>query len=146
MAVSYDSLRAVPLLQSIGDKDLHRLAGEMRERRVAAGSPIVTQGEGGVAFFIILEGEAAVTVGGEEVRTLRAGDHIGELALLDPEGPRTATVTATSDVVLAAVSSWEFKPFVLDHPEIAWELLRTLARRQRTGDRPAAGAQDIPAA
>jgi CRP/FNR family cyclic AMP-dependent transcriptional regulator len=142
MAVSYDSLRAVPLLQSIGDKDLQRLAGNLRERRVAAGSAILTEGEGGVAFFLILDGEATVTIGGEQRRTLKAGDHFGELALLDPEGPRTATVTATTDVVLAAVSSWEFKPFVLENPEIAWELLRTLARRQRGSEAAPAGAGD----
>jgi CRP-like cAMP-binding protein len=44
--------------------------------------------------------------------------------------------------VLAAVSSWEFKPFVLENPEIAWELLRTLARRQRGSEAAAAGAGD----
>jgi len=140
MPVSYDSLRAVPLLQSIGDKELRRLASNLRERRVAAGSPIVTQGESAVAFFIILEGEAAVTIGGQQRATLKRGDFAGELALLDPAGPRTATVSASTDCVLAALSSWEFKPFVLEHPAVAWELLVTLARRQRMAQLDATGA------
>ncbi|HSD76073.1 MAG TPA: cyclic nucleotide-binding domain-containing protein [Solirubrobacteraceae bacterium] len=143
MSVSYESLRAVPLLQSINDKDLRRLAGNLRERRSPAGSTIVAQGEGAVAFFIILEGDAVVTVGDQERARLKAGDYIGELALLDPEGPRTATVTATSDVVLAALSSWEFKPFVLEHPEVAWELLQTLARRQRVAQLDLTGAEPV---
>ena len=142
MPVSYDLLRDVPLLQSIKDKELHRLASNLRERRVSAGSPIVTQGEGAVAFFLILDGEAVVTVGGQQRATLKRGDFVGELALLDPEGPRTASVTASTDVVLAALSAWEFKPFVLAHPEVAWELLRTLARRQRAAQLEATGAEE----
>jgi CRP-like cAMP-binding protein len=102
----------------------------------------VTQGEGAVAFFLLLDGEAAVKVGGRQRATLKRGDFAGELALLDPEGPRTATVTAITDVVLAALAAWEFKPFVLEHPEVAWELLRTLARRQRVTQLDAAGTEE----
>jgi CRP-like cAMP-binding protein len=103
---------------------------------VAAGDPIVGEGTGGVAFFFILEGETTVTVGGEEVATLKRGDYVGELALLDPEGPRSATVTAKTDVVLAAMSAWQFRPFVIAHPEVAWTLLQRLARRLREAQSP----------
>ena len=100
------------------------------------GDTIVGEGTGGVAFFFILEGEASVTVGGEEVATLPSGEYVGELALLDPDGPRTATVAAKTDVVLAAMSAWQFRPFVLAQPEVAWTLLQRLARRLREAQNP----------
>jgi len=139
MAVSIDDLREVHLLRGLTNSDIAGLAADLAERRVAAGETIVGEGTGGVAFFFILEGETSVSVGGEEVATLGRGEYIGELALLDPEGPRTATVTAKTDVVLAAMSTWQFRPFVLAHPEIAWTLLQRLARRLREAQSPAGG-------
>jgi CRP/FNR family transcriptional regulator, cyclic AMP receptor protein len=136
MAVNIDDLREVHLLRGLKDGDLASLAADLVERRVAAGDPIVGEGTGGVAFFFILEGETSITVGGEEVASLKRGDYVGELALLDPDGPRTATVTAKTDVVLAAMSAWQFRPFVVAHPEVAWTLLQRLARRLREAQSP----------
>jgi CRP-like cAMP-binding protein len=136
MAVSINELREVDLLRGMKDSDLAGLAADLAERRVAAGDTILGEGTGGVAFFFILDGETSVSVGGEEVATLNRGEYVGELALLDPEGPRTATVTAKTDVVLAAMSAWQFRPFVLAHPEVAWTLLQRLARRLREAQNP----------
>ena len=140
MAVSIDDLREVHLLRGLKDSDLTSLAADLAERRVAAGDPVVGEGTGGIAFFFILDGETSVTVGGEEVATLGRGEYLGELALLDPEGPRSATVTARTDVVLAAMSTWQFRPFVLAHPEVAWTLLQRLARRLRDAQTPPVSA------
>ena len=129
-----------PYDKLLKEAELASLAADLAERRVAAGDPIVGEGTGGVAFFFILEGTTSVTVGGEEVATLKGGDYVGELALLDPEGPRSATVTATTDVVLAAMSTWQFRPFVLAHPEVAWTLLQRLARRLREAQAPPVSA------
>jgi CRP-like cAMP-binding protein len=136
MAVSIDDLREVHLLRGLKESDLVSLAADLAERRVAAGDPIVGEGTGGVAFFFILEGETSVSVAGEEVATLKRGDYVGELALLDPEGPRSATVTAKTEVVLAAMSAWQFRPFVLAHSDVAWMLLQRLARRLREAQAP----------
>jgi CRP-like cAMP-binding protein len=136
MAVSIDDLREVQILSGLKESDLVTLAADLAERRVAAGDPIVGEGTGGVAFFFILDGETSVSVAGEEVATLKRGDYVGELALLDPEGPRSATVSAKTDVVLAAMSAWQFRPFVLAHPEVAWALLQRLARRLREAQAP----------
>ena len=136
MAVSIDDLREVNLLHGLKESDLVSLAADLAERRVAAGEPIVGEGTGGVAFFFILQGETTVSVAGEEVATLKRGDYVGELALLDPEGPRSATVTAKTDVVLAAMSAWQFRPFVLAHSDVAWLLLQRLARRLREAQAP----------
>jgi CRP-like cAMP-binding protein len=136
MAVSIDDLREVQILSGLKESDLVTLAADLAERRVAAGDAIVGEGTGGVAFFFILDGETSVSVAGEEVATLKRGDYVGELALLDPEGPRSATVSAKTDVVLAAMSAWQFRPFVLAHPEVAWALLQRLARRLREAQAP----------
>ncbi len=53
--------------------------------------------------------------------------------MLDHQG-RSATVTAASDVVLAAVPEWGFKPFLQDHPEVTYRLLETLSRRLREAE------------
>src|ERR1700750_3001893 len=116
MAVSIDELREVDLLRGLSQSDLSALAADLAERRVAAGDPIVGEGTGGIAVFFVLQGETSVNGGGEEGATRGRGEYIGERALLDPQGPRTATVTAKTDVVLAAMSSWQFRPFVLSHP------------------------------
>jgi CRP/FNR family transcriptional regulator, cyclic AMP receptor protein len=140
MSVSPDALRQVPLLTPLDDKQLKRLAGDFKERQVEAGGEIMSAGRGGVAFFILLEGEAAVTVDGQERRRLKGGDYVGEIAMIDPDAPRSATVTAVTDVRLAHLSAWDFRPFVLEHPEVAWDLLRTLAKRLREAEQRAAGA------
>ena len=129
MATPADALRSVPFLAGVEERDIADLASSMREREVSAGDDVVTQGTGGVAFFVILAGEATVTVDGAERRTLTTGDHFGEVALVAPDLPRSSSVTARTDVRVAGLTAWKFKPFVLDHPEVAWSLLETLARR-----------------
>ena len=66
------------------------------------------------------------------------GDYFGEIALID-EGARSATITASSDLVCYGLTYWEFRPLVQQNATIAWNLLQTLAKRLRTaqGDQPA---------
>jgi CRP-like cAMP-binding protein len=127
--IAADELRRVPFLSSVDDRDLSALAGSMGERSVSAGQDLVTQGEGGIAFFVVLEGEATVSVDGAERRLLRTGDYFGEIALIARDPPRTATVKAETDVRVGTLTSWNFRPFVLEHPEVGWALLELLARR-----------------
>ena len=130
MSAPVDALRNVPLFAELDDEDLGRLANQMKERRFAEGSPMTSEGSGGAGFFVITEGNATVSVGGEAKATLGTGDYFGEIALID-EGMRSATITAATDVTAYGLTSWEFKPFVEDHPQVAWALLRTLAQRLR---------------
>ena len=91
---------------------------------------MTSEGTGGAGFFVITEGSATVCVGGEARASLGPGDYFGEIALID-EGTRSATITAATDVTAYGRTSWEFKPFVEDHPQVAWALLKTLAQRLR---------------
>ena len=129
MSVTLDALQKVPFLSHVDRKKLDQLAQTVSERDVPAGKEVVTQCKGGVAFFVILEGTAMVVVDGEERRTLGAGDHFGEIALIVPDIPRTSTVRAQSDLRTAALTAWNFKPWVMQNPDVAWALLETLAKR-----------------
>lgn len=124
------ALESVPLFAGLPGKERKKLARSMKERTFSAGSEVTTEGHGGVGFFVILEGEAAVAVAGEPVSTLGRGDHFGEMALID-KGPRSATVTASSNLRCAGISAWEFRPLVEGSGELAWGLLETLVARVR---------------
>jgi len=91
------------------------------------------RGKDGVGFLVILEGEAEVTTGDGRHRKLGPGDYFGEMALLDQKG-RSADITASTDLVLAAVPEWGFRQFLGDHPEITYRLLQTLSRRLREAE------------
>lgn len=129
MSIDPSQLRSVDFLAPLNDKAIQRLAQDMTERSVAPGEDIVTQGTTGIAFFLVLEGEASVLVDDVEVRTLGAGDHLGEIALVLPDVPRTATVRASTPVRVAGLTEWNFRGFVAEHPEIHWPLLVNLARQ-----------------
>ena len=128
-----ESLKRVPIFAGVRDKELGRLVKAMRDSRFNEGEVITTEGRSGVGFFLIEDGNATVSLRGEIVRTLGPGDHFGEIALID-EGPRSATVTASTDLRRRGLAAWEFKSFVQEHPEVAWPLLETLASRLRDAE------------
>ena len=130
MPASPEFLRKVGLFESVSERDIKRLAEALKERAFSQGDAIVTQGEGGVGFFVIGEGTVRYSVHGEEVGEGGPGDYFGEIALID-DGPRTATVMAGSDVTAYGLASWEFQPLVEENAALAWELLQGMAKRLR---------------
>jgi len=129
-ASSIAALEQVPLLAELTKRDRQRLAQTMKEHTYAAGKKVVVEGRGGVGFFIIVEGTAAVTVGERVVRALGPGDYFGEMALLSGD-ERTATVTADTELRCLGLTAWNCKTFVQANPSVAWALLTTLADRLR---------------
>ncbi len=108
-------------------RDLERIARSMKERTFNAGQNVTTEGTGGVGFFVIEDGEATVSVGGQERGKLRSGDHFGEIALIG-ETDRTATVTAETPLKCWGMTFWEFRPLVEENAPIAWNLLQAMAK------------------
>ena len=126
-------LRSVKLFAGMRDRDLERIALQMREVRHDRGAEVAVLGQDGVGFMVILDGEAEVTIPDGHKRLLRAGDHFGEMALLDRD-VRSATVTATTDLVVGAIPSWHFKPFLIEHPEVTYRMLQILSHRLREAE------------
>ena len=128
MSAAADTLKKVPLFASLDDKDIERIARSMKERQWNAGETLIKQGDQGVGFFVIEEGEADVTVSGEAKGTVGPGDYFGEIALFS-DSARTATLTATTDMVCYGMTSWEFKPLVESNAELGWKLLTAMAAK-----------------
>jgi CRP/FNR family cyclic AMP-dependent transcriptional regulator len=122
-----DLLKRVPIFSDLDRKELERIAMSMKQRTFNAGDTVTSEGQTGVGFFVIEEGQAAVTVGGDERRKLGPGDYFGEVALLN-ESARTATITAETELRCYGLTSWEFRPLVETHGSIAWKLLQAMSK------------------
>ena len=121
-------LRNVRLFSDLDERDLESLADEFSERRFSAGDKIALEGEGGLMFFVVEEGELTVEQHGEPVANLGPGSAFGEIALIDRR-PRTATVTAASEVKAYGLPVFVFRPFVEARPQVAWKMLEAMADR-----------------
>ena len=130
MSAPVETLQSVPLFAELDERELEQLARQMHERRFPEGADVTSEGAGGAGFFVIAEGNADVTVGGEHRASLGPGDFFGEVALIDT-GVRSASITAATDLLCYGLTPWEFRPFVEEHPKVAWALLQTLAARLR---------------
>jgi CRP/FNR family transcriptional regulator, cyclic AMP receptor protein len=133
-----ETLSAVPLFQGVKPKELKKLANRMQDRSFGEGDAITTQGKSGIGFFVIEDGNATVSIDGKIVRTLGPGEYFGEIALID-SGPRSATIVASTDLRCHGITAWEFRPFIEQHPEVAWPMLETLASRLRDAEQRHAG-------
>jgi MFS family permease len=111
-------LRSLPIFAPLPESTLEQLAGRMATVRRSAGDVVFQQGAPGDLYYVIEEGDVEVTVDGRLASTLRRGDGFGEIALLR-DVPRTATVTATSDVTLRALERDDFIAAVTGHDESA---------------------------
>jgi CRP/FNR family transcriptional regulator, cyclic AMP receptor protein len=128
-------LKRVPLFSDLDGKELEQIANSMKQRSFSAGQEIAVEGQSGVGFFVIEDGQAKVTVHGDEVRTRGPGDYFGEVALIT-QGARTATVTADTDLKTYGMTFWDFRPLVEDTPSIAWKLLQSAVKQYDQSSQP----------
>jgi CRP/FNR family transcriptional regulator, cyclic AMP receptor protein len=133
-----DQLARVPLFSACTKKELQAVARASDEVSIAEGRTLCEQGSVGREAFVIVDGEAEVRRNGRKVATLGAGDCVGELALLD-HGPRTATVTASTDLTVLVLGVREFAGILDEVPSIAHKLMKALAGRIRELDAKAFG-------
>ena len=125
-----ESLQKVPLFEGLDRREADQVARLLKERRFSAGETVVREHSGGSAFYLIVAGEATVSVAGRERGTLEPGDYFGEISLID-EGERSATVTAKTDLVCQGLTYWDFRPLVQANAMIGWKLLQSLVRKLR---------------
>jgi CRP/FNR family transcriptional regulator, cyclic AMP receptor protein len=127
-------LARVPLFSACSKRDLSRIASLVDRIDVREGKVLTRQGQPGHEAFIIVEGEAKVATKGRRSARLGSGDFFGELALLD-RGPRSATVTAETDMVLLVVDSRSFSALLDDVPSVRRAVMRAMASRLRDTER-----------
>jgi CRP/FNR family cyclic AMP-dependent transcriptional regulator len=130
VAASPDMLKKVPLFAGLDNKELQQIASSMRERKFKAGDTVTQEGAGGVGFFVVEEGQADVSIGGQAKGSVGPGDYFGEIALIN-ESPRTATLTARTDMLCYGMTPWDFRPLVESNSTIAWKLLTAMAEKMR---------------
>lgn len=126
-------LKQAKLLQGLPESEVRSIERQMKTVQHPAGHEIVVKGENGVGFMIILEGDVTVSTVQGKTRKLGPGDSFGEMALLDHEG-RSANIKADTDVTLATIPGWNFKPFLKEHPDVAYRLLQVLSQRVRQAE------------
>jgi CRP-like cAMP-binding protein len=121
-------LKRVPLFSKLDKKALEDVAHIADEIDLPAGKEMATEGDRGREFFVLLKGEADVTRGGEKINTMKEGDFFGEIALVT-KMPRTATVTATSDVDVLVITERAFDSLLKKSPTIGRSVAEALAER-----------------
>jgi CRP/FNR family cyclic AMP-dependent transcriptional regulator len=129
-----EHFETVPLFASVSKRGLRAIVQAATEVDVRAGKPLVHEGEWGREMYVILRGTADVTKDGRKLRELVPGDFFGEMAFLSP-APRTATVTARTDMLVMVLDSRAMGSVVEREPAVARKLLAAMAERIRSTER-----------
>lgn len=126
-----DTLRTSPLLSSLTDRQARQLASIATVRNFTDGETIIEQGTtGALALWVVVEGEVAVSVDGEEVARYGPGAHLGEMAVLgNSDKPRTAGVVAAGPVRALRIAKWDLLSLIKANPDVAMTIIAELAGR-----------------
>src|SRR5580704_6311785 len=125
-----DALVSQPL---VGDRDLAVIVAQrLKLEEVPAGKNLIKQGASDTDLFLILKGAVSIAVDGREVAHKEAGEHVGEMAVVDPVTPRSASVVTTVDTVVARIAEPDFSALADRHPRLWRRIALELASRLRT--------------
>ncbi len=132
-----DVLAGVPLFAGLSKRQLHEVARACMSRRWPAECCVVPENTKSQVCYIIVDGTVDVGRHGHTIAQLGPGEFFGEIALFDP-GPRSATVTTTSEMTSVELSRQSFLAVAGDNAAILLRMLEALAKRLRetTGKLP----------
>ena len=133
--VILDMLDNIPLFTGLRKKDLDTIASHTLAKTYPAHTILMREGAKSDSLFIILYGKVKVYIsddeGGEAILNIQgAGEYFGEMALLD-EAPRSASVMTMESTRVAMITKSAFKDCLASHPDIAYNLIRSLTQRVR---------------
>jgi CRP/FNR family cyclic AMP-dependent transcriptional regulator len=137
--MSEDTLAHVDLFSGLDKKELRIIANSCQERKYAAGSVLMQQGDTGAGLFVVISGKVQITQAvdpdkaEDELGTAGPGAVLGEMALLD-DLPRSATVTALEETQVLILPIWDFRTSLRSHPDISVKLLSALSHRLRKAE------------
>jgi CRP-like cAMP-binding protein len=123
-----ETLRRFQLFADLGRPQLEAIADPDRERWFAEGERILRRGVSGSGFYVVLDGEAAVQINGEELNRLRPGDFFGEVSTLLGENP-TADIIAVAPIHCLEIPGPDLETFLLNYPRVMLRMLQTEAQR-----------------
>ena len=127
-----DALISQPLIR---DKELAVVVERhLKLEEVRAGTNLIEQGASDTDLFLILCGRFSVAIDGRIVAWKKGGEHVGEMAVVDPFTPRSASVTATSDSVVARIAEPDFSAVADEYPRLWRRIALELASRLRAGN------------
>lgn len=124
------ALSGVDLFSDLSSKQLSMVAGLCRAERFATDQVIVSQGTDSARFYLIASGSVAVKVNDRPIAGMGAGEYFGEISMID-RGPRTASVVATSDVLVHSLAFFSIRPLLKENPELTIKLLVKMCERVR---------------
>jgi CRP-like cAMP-binding protein len=126
-----DVLARMALFADLSPPQLEAVAHTFEEELFPEGQRILRQGFGGTGFYVILDGEAAVVIDGQELARLGRGEFFGEISVLLGEPP-TADVVATRPLRCIHLAGPELEGFLTSHPNVTFRMLQAEARRLHT--------------
>jgi CRP/FNR family transcriptional regulator, cyclic AMP receptor protein len=129
-----EKLRHVPLFSGLKDKQLKSILASGKQQAYPKDRAIVSEGEVGVAFYLVLDGAVEVRRKGRVLAKLGSGNFFGEMSLLD-NSPRSSDVVAAAPTTCLVLSSWGFQAVVESNIDIALNLLKMLTQRLRESNR-----------
>jgi CRP-like cAMP-binding protein len=129
-----DLLKKVPMFSNLSNRQLIEIAKHAQQVSVKEGTVLAEQGRKGWEFFFIVEGEAQVEKDGKAIRRLASGDFFGEISLIDQE-PRTATVTAETNMMLLVVDTRSFDHLLETIPGLQGKIILALCRYIRLAEK-----------
>ena len=125
-----DALGRCPFFAGLSRNELLEVAKVTEDLEVEEGKALTREGQSGSEFFVIVDGEVAVTKDGTEIRTLGPGDFFGEIALLE-DTPRTATVIAKTPLRFFVLTRQAFRSLLAHQPELEEKVTKALEERLR---------------
>jgi CRP/FNR family cyclic AMP-dependent transcriptional regulator len=128
-----EHLSNVKMFSALNKKELTLIAKASDAVKVPAGTEVVTEGQLGHEFYLLLSGSASVRRNGRKIATLGPGQYFGEMALLD-RGPRSATIVIEEPAELLVIGQREFLAVLDQVPALAHKLLVNMAVRLREAD------------
>src|SRR6266850_3776453 len=130
-----DSLSRIPLFKRLTAEELEQLAKEVDQVLFDADEIIFNEQDKGDALYVVEDGSVRIWVLDEDVKPvtlteLKSGEFFGELAVLD-RGPRSTNATAIEETILHRLSSDDFQKFLMDHPDVAIDVICEIGARMR---------------
>ena len=130
MAEVQDVLARLSLFADVPPAKLQAIAHRFDEEVYSEDERVLRKNLRGSGLYVILDGEAVVRIGDDEVTRFGPGDFFGEVSLLTSEPPN-ADVVALTMLRCLVIPGPDFEPFLLEHPRVLYRMLQAEARRLR---------------